>query len=397
MSLRSFSGPPSLPASPLPQPGPAAAPDPQVGEFAVDMQDWDQHAQSPEPVAPVSLLPEPLSWDDIAQGPKDIDFVFPGLPLGSVGMIAAPGSTGKSFLLLSLAVSVATGTSIFPGWALNHAQANKPAKVLMFFGEDPPDILHNRLYALLQSPWVQASSRRAALIKDNLEVRSMVGRPTALTERNRAREWMRSDIAKEISEYMLEHTPRLVCIDPLRQFHTMDENDSGDMTQLIQNLQTMAHDAQSTLIFNHHTNKNATTSGQGDIQQAARGSSALTDNVRWQANMMTMSEEEALACGMESFERKQYVRMALSKANYTSSLHDIWFKREEGGILFPTDDVLIPPQPLSGGKRTSKTKNKTAPTPSKSSEGSYQDISLVATPAKSSASTTFASASEEDI
>ena len=51
-------------------------------------------------------LPAALDWGAIAKGYLPIDFVFPGLTAGGLGMLAAPGGTGKSYMLLALAASV---------------------------------------------------------------------------------------------------------------------------------------------------------------------------------------------------------------------------------------------------------------------------------------------------
>ena len=317
--------------------------DPNVGEFAVstmssaDLQ--NQLLSTPVPAvaagtgvaAPAQAyqLPAALDWSAIAKGYLPIDFVFPGLTAGGLGMLAAPGGTGKSYMLLALAASVATGRALLPDWP-----DSEPAKVLIFFAEDPPDIVHNRLRHLYQSPWFTDADR--ALLQENMVVRPLVGEDCIVTHKPQfEQKWYRSQFAQAIEEEATMYKARLILLDPLRQFHTMDENDSGEMTELLKLLHGVAFRSKASIVFAHHTNKNATFQGAGDAQQAARGSSAITDNIRWQGNMVLMSEEEAKNFGVHSDKRRQFVRLVLSKSNYTQSVGDLWFQRRDGGILQP--------------------------------------------------------------
>jgi regulatory protein RepA len=317
--------------------------DPNVGEFAVstmspaDLQ--NQLLSTPVPAATAGTgvaapaqayqLPAALDWSAIAKGYLPIDFVFPGLTAGGLGMLAAPGGTGKSYMLLALAASVATGRALLSDWP-----DSEPAKVLIFFAEDPPDIVHNRLRHLYQSPWFTDADR--ALLQENMVVRPLVGEDCIVTHKPQfEQKWYRSQFAQAIEEEATTYKARLILLDPLRQFHTMDENDSGEMTELLKLLHGVAFRSKASIVFAHHTNKNATFQGAGDAQQAARGSSAITDNIRWQGNMVLMSEEEAKNFGVHSDKRRQFVRLVLSKSNYTQSVGDLWFQRRDGGILQP--------------------------------------------------------------
>lgn len=308
-----------------------------VGEFAVSsMTPKDLQAQllqsapnTPAPAVTAYQLPPALDWGAIAKGYVSIDFVFPGLTAGGLGMLAAPGGTGKSYMLLALAASVATGKPLLPDWPVA-----EPAKVLVFFAEDPPDIVHNRLRHLLQSTWFSDAER--ALLQANMVVRPLVGEDCILTHKPQfEQKWYRSAFAQAIESEATAFKARLILLDPLRQFHTMDENDSGEMTELLKLLHGIAFRSNASIVFAHHTNKNATFQGAGDAQQAARGSSAITDNIRWQGNMVLMSEEESKNFGVHTDKRKQFVRLVLSKSNYTQSVGDLWFQRQEGGILHP--------------------------------------------------------------
>ena len=72
--------------------------------------------------------------------------------------------------------------------------------------------------------------------------------------------------------------------------------------------------------------------GDAMAQNAARGSSAFTDNVRWQMNMASMDKEQAKRYGLTR-ERGQYVQVSIPKNNYAPPFGELWLKRGKGGFL----------------------------------------------------------------
>lgn len=60
--------------------------------------------------------------------------------------------------------------------------------------------------------------------------------------------------------WLQDRDPRLVVLDPLRDFHQREEKDSGEMNRLLRPLQRWAKDNESAFIIVHHSSK---PSGQG--------------------------------------------------------------------------------------------------------------------------------------
>lgn len=79
---------------------------------------------------------------------------------------------------------------------------------------------------------------------------------------------------KDMTHYLEEHRPKLVILDPLRNFHSLDENDSGQMVELLAPLRKWAVEHDSSLLVVHHTRK-AAEQGQVMTANDMRGSSAL--------------------------------------------------------------------------------------------------------------------------
>jgi RecA-family ATPase len=126
-----------------------------------------------------------------------------------------------------------------------------------------------------------------------------------------------------------------VVLDTLTRFHKLDENSAQDMGRLLSQLERLAAESGASVLFLHHTSKSAVVNGQATLQQAARGSSVLVDNARWSAFLAPMTEQDARSFGVPAAERANYVRWNISKQNYGAPLADIWYRRDEGGVLVP--------------------------------------------------------------
>ncbi len=259
--------------------------------------------------------------------PIPLDFVFGSMKAGTIGAIVAPGATGKSVFALQVLSAVSSGydnTGVL--------KTKTVGKCVYLSGEDTPDIINHRLYSLGQSLPVEVQK----LMAENAQIIPVVGTTPDIL--NQA--WQDILIAYATGT-------RLLVIDTLRRFHSGDENDSGQMTRVIQALEHVAITTGCAIIFLHHTSKAALTAGSGE-QGASRGSSAITDNIRWQANLAVMSEPEAEKRGIANEDRKSFVKFTVSKSNYGTPI-EAWLRRAEGGILTPA--VVPEPAPRKAKRR----------------------------------------------
>ncbi|NCU27351.1 AAA family ATPase, partial [Candidatus Nomurabacteria bacterium] len=195
--------------------------------------------------------------DDPIQQPE---WIIPGLRAGQVCLITAPGGTGKSFLLLEIAMSVASGHTLLPG-----LEVTIGGKVcLLNFEDDAFDIKQRGNSILRHFKDLEPD--------ENLFVASMSGYTLGLL--NSSGEASENDVKwlKEQCEGV-----RLLVLDPLSHLHTADENSASQMSKLIQVLKGIGQETGTGIIVAHHTGKNAVLNKQGGLQQSARGSSALVD------------------------------------------------------------------------------------------------------------------------
>lgn len=270
----------------------------------------------------------------IAAPVPDLDFVVPGLLAGTVGAVVSQGGVGKSNLTLQMAGGIATGldllglSRLLPEW-----KPSEPQRVVFLTAEDPPEIIARRLHSLVSiihrhTGDIDEARNAVALLGQNLEIWPLVG--------------MLPDLMNEAETEHLRpmiDCSRLIVIDTLRRFHRMPEADDGAMAQLVGVLETLTQSphGKPALLYLHHVNKTSTREGGAADQTASRGSSVLVDNARYQLNLVNMSTAEAKAAGISEDERKLYLRAVHSKANYSRPLHDLWYRRDTGGMLWPVD------------------------------------------------------------
>jgi len=249
--------------------------------------------------------------------PPKVDYVLPGLIAGSVGCIVSPGGAGKSMLALEISVLIASGADLLGLGPVPSGQ------VVYLSAEDKPIILHHRFYSI--GKYLTPEQRE--IVIENLAVRSLTKRQPDLFNPE-WRKWL-IDIAQG---------KRLLIIDTLRCFHSGDENNSGQMAELIGFLKSASEETECSIVFLHHSNKASMLSGNGDQQHAIRGSTVLTDNVRWQAYLVGMTAKEAEKKKIPASERWRFVRLGLSKVNYGSPFEERWLERKDGGVLIASSN-----------------------------------------------------------
>lgn len=272
----------------------------------------------------------------LANPPPLPDHVLPGLPAGTVGALVAPGGAGKTMLALSMSIALATGRTGLPGFGIDaKSQLAAPVPVVLVTAEESADEMHRRLHHITASLAAkkkgalpeEARLQMVAMLKQNLIIYPLAGR-------HRLR--LDSESADTSGLKALEEVStgaRLVILDPLRQFHSGDENDSWAMTSLVQKLQGIASRTRCALLLSHHTNQQATMSGTGELAGAARGSAALTDAVRWQLNLSRLDIGLAKSYGIQASDLSPYICAGLAKANYIVAPAPLVFRKDAGGVL----------------------------------------------------------------
>jgi RecA-family ATPase len=258
-------------------------------------------------------------------------FVLPGLMPGMVGAIAGPGAAGKTMLQLQVAVDIALKRApvggLFPA-------ASRALRVAFVSGEETEMTCGRRLHAIIDNllepllPLDRPAARAdmALQIDEHFDLYAASGIDVSLLRRG-VRTPMLGDLRARLDGF------DIVFFETLSRMHDGDENSATDMAALVNALEWLAQSTGAAVVVTHHTSKSAEFNNMSDSANAARGSSAFVDNIRWLANLFVMSKDAAAERGLEESARKSFLRFEITKANHMAPTPARWLTRRSGGVL----------------------------------------------------------------
>lgn len=283
---------------------------------------------------------QPLDIARALAGPAPVlQHVLPGLLEGTVGLVTASGGTGKTMLLSQLAVAMATDTPICGGLFdddLTDVRRVRGARKVVFVAAEEPEAVMKLRLRTAVTPLLPAQSslfgrERAHALGEqlcaNLRIHALAGnRPKLFDSAGEPTETY-AQLAMEVAD------AGLIILDPLRQLHDGDENSSGYMTSVMAGLQELVANKPCALLVAHHASQAATLNGYADHASASRGTTAITDAVRWQCNLSRPSPDWLRQRGCPPAGPGGLLRVDLAKANYVQQTAGQLLARGQGGLL----------------------------------------------------------------
>lgn len=165
----------------------------------------------------------------------------------AVGIVGGEPKCCKSFLVLDMAVAVASGKP-----CLRHFEVAERGRVLLFAAEDALHVVRSRLEGI---------SAAAGVTLDSLDVQVITAPSLRIDhEEDRAR----------LHRAIEELRPRLLILDPFVRLHRVDENVSGEVAPILAWLRELQRQHHLAVAVVHHAKKGASSVRAG---QALRGSS----------------------------------------------------------------------------------------------------------------------------
>lgn len=249
------------------------------------------------------------------------------LPVGVVGMIVAPGGTGKSQFVLQLGVSVATGIPLCELWPVG-----EQGTALLLLAEDETEEVHRRLDRIV-TELASAHPAMAADLSQRLLVKSLTAVNNSMTRAQRHGDVEATDYVDRLL-LTVAGIPdlKLIVIDPASRFRGGNENSADDVTRFVVELERLRHATGATILVCHHANKASMNESSGVRGQAAtRGSSAMTDGVRWQMNLAGLSVLQASKKGLDP--TKRHLSAEVAKNNYGPLIDPEILIRKQSGYL----------------------------------------------------------------
>lgn len=242
------------------------------------------------------------------------------LPLGKVGMLAAAGGAGKTMALAQLAVSVVTGRDWLGHYAV---PPESRGPVLLALGEEDEEEVQRRLYDIREG--LGLSVEEWEELKRKLLVLPLAGHAVQLVSaQGKDRRPEETPFFQELRQRIegMGVDWRLLVLDPLSRWAGPEtETDNFAATRFVAAVESLSQvRGNPTVLLAHHTTKAARRGLDAGEATAARGASALTDGVRWVANLLKP-------------EGSSLPHLSLVKSNYTAPAPDVVLKRGEGGVL----------------------------------------------------------------
>lgn len=191
------------------------------------------------------------------------------MPQNKLCAIIAAGGVGKSWFLLQLAISIATGEKFI---GLKNLQT--PKKVLYISGEEDSHDIHRRVKEILK-------------INKDLQNNTNIDNLNFMCLEKRNNHHM-VDRMLFLENLLQVNKCDVLILDPIIRFINCDENNSVLMTKFIEKLEHIV-DSGVSVIFSHHINKSSLFEVN---QHSARGSSAITDAIRWNLALSKISKSE---------------------------------------------------------------------------------------------------------
>ena len=276
-------------------------------------------AADTEPPSPRWLLKRPEYGDDSRPRP------VPLFPRGKVGMLTAAGGVGKTTALCELALCVATRRP----W-LGCLEVATPGRVLLALGEEDAEEAHRRLWKAARI--LNLTDEQREIASRRVVVLPLAGHPEmALTQEEGPGTSVETPAARALLARLDDDAGEddegwaLVVLDPASRFAGPDmEKDNAAATRFVQVLERLAGvQGRPSVLVAHHTPKTARGEGKPTAMDA-RGSSAFSDGVRWQADLRNRPRYEGAP---------DLVEFTNTKNNYAPRWDGFTLRRGADGAL----------------------------------------------------------------
>lgn len=285
-----------------------------VAEWGADDAGWLDREATPEERAWLLKRPDP------DHQPADHAPSIGLFPLGKVGLLAAAGGVGKTMALCELALAVATGAK----W-LGFLEVATTGNVLLALGEEDAAEFHRRLWHAAQVMGLDDDQRREAAAR--IVALPLAGNPNMALTRELGKEPPEAPAAEELRCRLGEAEWSLIVLDPASRFAGPDvEKDNVAATRFVQVLETLAAaPGNPAVLVAHHTSQAARKERATDAT-VARGVTAFSDAVRWQATLTNRKGYD---------DAPDLVDFNVAKNNYARPWDGFTLKRdnEAGGVL----------------------------------------------------------------
>jgi hypothetical protein len=261
------------------------------------------------------IAPKPVQW-----------FAHNRLPKGRAALLAGIGGASKTRLLYHMALGAVLGRLPWD-WRIDTT-----GSAALFLTEDTVDDIHRVMHALGFSLDRDARTR----LLQQLRVYALAGKPLRLLELHEGR--LLESAAYDWLMTRIDRLPKpisFIGIDPALGVTEGDELNPGHQRRLGELADRIAIESGACTMLSAHAAKGSVHADELG-SHTARGSGALTDAVRAEYVLRSMTADEARRFGIDDrVERQRYVQLQGTKGNSLppEAFAPVWLKRGAGGLL----------------------------------------------------------------
>lgn len=272
---------------------------------------------------PVSLAkvftepPDPIPW-----------LVKDRVQLARGGLITGIGGSSKTRFLYHLAIGSVVGALPWD-W-----RVEKTGKAILVLTEDTHDDVHRTMYEIGTSLGLTETQQRTAL--DGLVVFALAGNDMLLVARNDRGSLSKTPRFEELRTLIdVLGDVVFVGIDPALSITEGDEYSQADQRALGKMADDLAVNTGATVMLVSHSPKGSQQVDELSSHNS-RGGGAITDAVRMEYALRTMTAAEAQKSGItDPEERRRHVQLVATKGNHLppAAFVPTWLRRGAHGVL----------------------------------------------------------------
>ncbi|MDT3706493.1 MAG: AAA family ATPase [Thiobacillus sp.] len=265
-------------------------------------------------------------------------FVHNRLLAGRAAVLTGIGGASKTTALYHFALGAVLG------WLPWDWKVDTTGTALLFLTEDTTDDTHHALADLCES----LSDEDRARVADKLRVFSLAGEDVRLLSVDQGALYENARALGLIARCAAIDDVAFIGIDPALALSEGDELSQAHQRYLGQFIDKLAIQTGACAMLVTHATK-ASANADEITSHASRGGGGITDAVRAEFLLRTMTTKEATAHGVNGNDRKRYVQLVATKANKAplEAFTPLWLERGRNGLLYPAELALVERQESS--------------------------------------------------
>ena len=264
--------------------------------------------------------------------PEGRDWIVPGIAVrGYVSGLVGAGGGGKSTLGLHLALAVAAGKDIL-GF-----EGIKQGRVLFVSNEEDRDEFQLRLMAAMARHKITPDDLGGRLIIKTGYGKTFTIANSSFDFQRRVTSIQESDEWQKMDGLIFREDIDVLFLDPFSSMNKgVNENDNGEMNQVMGILRQTADRRRLSTVVIHHIAKSADTSNP---DAGSRGASAVVASMRCVVGVHKCTAKEGLGTSIPEEEIGNYIKLTGGKSNLA----------EKTGERYLKLDPMSVPATINGG------------------------------------------------